>query len=112
LGHFDVIVTQKTGSHAKIYLIRKEGETQYRFSFKPHDRNRSGQHGFRFHLSDEEVRFIRDNYLIPTGTYRNPGGFDETFELVPVSGRWKIFIPWKILVRSGTPFNVYGKFER
>ena len=46
-GHFTVVVTEKTGSSAKVYEIKKESKERYQFGFKPNDKDKTGRHGFR-----------------------------------------------------------------
>jgi hypothetical protein len=114
LGHFTVVVAEKECSSARIYEIKKEGKERYQFGFTPNDRARKGRHGFRFHLSDAAVAFIRA-HLMPTRKY-DYGHFknDEQFEIseTDVKGRYEIRVAWYVLVRAGKPFNVYGRFER
>jgi hypothetical protein len=108
LGHFDVVVTAKKRTRVKIYDIEKN---PYYFAFKPHDTSRTGQHGFELRsLSDDDIRQIQA--WLPTRQYMNPGGFEEGFEIRRVGGVWTLFVPYQVLVETGKPFRVYGKFER
>ena len=108
LGHFEVVVTPKEGSGAKIYDIEKKS---YYFAFKPHDTGRTGQHGLELEsMGDDDIRQLKT--WLPTRQYQNPGGFSEGFEISRVHGVWTLFIPYQVLVEAGKPFRVYGRFER
>ncbi|MBV9156358.1 MAG: hypothetical protein JO097_08845 [Acidobacteriaceae bacterium] len=108
LGHFDVVVSDIGRGDVKRYEIEKDS---YHFGFTRNDKDRRGQHGLELpsSWSDVDVRDLR-SYL-PTTTYRNPGGFDEGFEIRNVHGRWTVFVPQEVAAREGKPFRVYGSFE-
>jgi hypothetical protein len=108
LGHFDVVITANQGSSVKTYKIQKDS---YKFGFKPHDTHHTGQHGFELpFMSDSEAKNLEG--LLPTGKYKNPGGFREKFELKKVNGKWTLYIPQQVLASIGKPFPVYGEFKR
>lgn len=108
LGHFDVSVSNIGRGGIKRYEIEKDS---YHFGFTRNDKDRRGQHGLELpsSWSDFEVRDLQ-SYL-PTTTYRNPGGFNEGFEIRKVHGRWTLFVPQDVAARAGKPFRVYGSFE-
>lgn len=108
LGYFDVVITATQASNVKTYKIQKDS---YEFGFTPHDTKRTHQHGFELpFMNDSEAKNLEG--LLPTGTYQNPGGFPEKFELKKVNGKWTVHIPQQVLATVGKPFPVYGEFER
>jgi hypothetical protein len=118
LGHFTVVVSEKSGTSAKIYEIKKEGKEQYQFGSTPHDPERRHRHGCRIPLPDSWVSFLR-SHLMPTRMYDyGHSKWDEQFNLawrrIGKTNRWAwhLDLPWYVMVKIGKPFNVYGKFER
>jgi hypothetical protein len=106
LGHFDVEVTSN-GDGTKTYLI----SDTYEFTYIKHDKAQRGRHGFPLgDLSPRELAIVRA--LLPSDTYKNPGGFRERWE-IKVIGKDKIlFIPQQYLAGQGKPFKVTGSFIR
>jgi hypothetical protein len=106
LGHFKLVVTRVHGGKTR-YSI----SDTYEFGFKKKDKSQTGRHGFPIgDLSDSELQIARR--LLPAGKYRNPGGFDETWEIRRVGKETILFIPQQFLEEQGTKFPVAGEFER
>jgi hypothetical protein len=127
LGHFTVVVTEKPGSTSKVYEIKKRGKEQYQFGW-----GRGIHQGCRVPLRDIDVQWLRLRFhltpaqeagwlssrLMPTRLYGYGHLGYEQFKLqhekVPGTNRlvWVAYIPWRVAVRLGKPFNVCGRFER
>jgi hypothetical protein len=104
LGHFDVAVTRNADG-SRTYEITDK----YAFPPTEHDTEQKGRHGFP--VTERQREQILDVGL-PTGTWRNPGGFDESFEIKKVGHEYILYIPQQVLAENGTPFEVKGSFTR
>ena len=108
LGHFDLTVTPVAGG-SMLYEIHDK----YWFPYKPNDKKQTGRHGFEVDffgaLPVEAQKTINDS-LAALGTWHNPGGFDEKFEVVKLSGKWTFLIPQQWLADSGVNFDVHAVF--
>ena len=104
LGHFDVTV-KVNADKSKTYVI----SDVYEFGFTKHDVHQRGRHGFPLgNLSGWEINAIRR--LLPSGEYRNPGGFKEKWEVRKDGKETILFIPQQFLAEEGKPFAVSGSF--
>lgn len=106
LGHFDLKVTE-VGKGKIQYDI----SDVYQFGHTPNDKNQRGRHGFPLGtLSETQIAMIRK--LLPDGTYHNPGGFDERWEIKVIGKETTLLIPQQFLSEQGVPFEVRGAFIR
>lgn len=104
LGHFDVRVTRNADG-SKTYEIADE----YVFGYKENDTKQEGRHGFP--VSESQRAMVLDVGL-PTGTWKNPGGFEEGFEIKQVGKEYILYVPQQVLAENGKPFDVKGGFTR
>ena len=106
LGHFDVEVKAEAGGKRR-YVITDV----YQFDFIANDRLQQGRHGFPIgKLTDWQLATAR--HLLPTGEYRNPGGFKEHWEIRTGARETVLLIPQQFLAEKGKPFDVHGEFVR
>jgi hypothetical protein len=106
LGHFDLRVTANRDG-TKTYEITD----RYQFGFKPNDRRQEGRHGFPLGEVDG-VKLKVIEAMLPSGTYKNPGGFDEKWEVKKVGKETILYVPQQYLDQQGKPFDVTGTFKR
>lgn len=103
LGHFDVEVVSMGGGE-KQYKIHDE----YKFGFRKGDRQ--ARHGFPLgNIGERSLSAV--GAMLPAGTYRNPGGFEERWEIQRIRGENILFIPQQFLAQQGVPFEVFASFR-
>lgn len=104
LGHFDVDVVSMGGGEKQFKI-----SDEYKFGFKKGDRR--ARHGFPLgDLSERSLSVIKA--MLPSDTYRNPGGFEERWEVKRLGGEHILFIPQSFLAEQGVPFEVFAQFRQ
>jgi hypothetical protein len=107
LGHFDVVVTQQRNSQVRIYEIKDV----YEFGFIRSDKNQQVRHGFPLGQLGENTIHVLE-FMLPSEEFKNPGGFEEKWEIRKVRKETILYIPQQVLAHQGTPFKVHGSFQR
>lgn len=108
LGHFSLEVEEIAGG-GKLYTVTD----RYWFPFKPNDKDELGRHGFEvdfFGALPQPARDTINAALKALGTWQNPGGFQEHFEVKIIDKKWTFMIPQQFLADCGTDFNVHSSF--
>jgi hypothetical protein len=106
LGHFRVDVIRLAAGRNR-YTI----SDVYEFGYKKKDKGQTGRHGFPIgNRTDTELQIARS--LLPTSTYKNPGGFNEKWEIKRVGQETILFIPQQFLDEQGKKFDVTGAFDK
>jgi hypothetical protein len=108
LGHFD-LTTKEIAGGGKLYLVTDK----YHFPYKPKDKWEQGRHGFEvafFAMLPKEAQAKINEALAQLGTWQNPGGFTEKFEVKKIGGNWTFMIPQQFLADHGVDYSIKSSF--
>jgi hypothetical protein len=108
LGHFDLTIDDIAGG-GKLYTVTDK----YYFPYKPKDKWEQGRHGFEvdfFGLLPAAVQQQTNAALAALGTWKNPGGFSEKFEVKKIDNKWTFMIPQQFLADHGVDFDLRSSF--
>ncbi|WP_185938299.1 eCIS core domain-containing protein [Geodermatophilus aquaeductus] len=109
LGTFDLEITGD-GSGGKVYTVTD----RYSFPYMENDKWQRGRHGFQvsfFGSLPALAQRSTNAALAALGTWQNPGGFSEKFEVKKLTGDWTLLIPQQFLADSGVDFAVHSTFR-